>query len=190
MRYLLILGLFFAPLYGDIDTVTVKWSAQLCQASCIKQLNERFSKMQGAEKVSIDGLNGVMTIKWKPKAPFSYTTLDWNMRWIGLYMTYVRVKVNGTVISKNKTYSLKSKNDGTTFELIGTADSKDPNLAVAANSIYNRPLSQAVLDQLKEAQKKNLTVTVDGALFEPWRGLPLRLITDRLSVEKPQKPNK
>jgi hypothetical protein len=112
------------------------------------------------------------------------------MRWIGLYMTYVRVKVNGTVISKNKTYSLKSKNDGTTFELIGTADSKDPNLAVTANSIYNRPLSQAVLDQLKEAQKKNLTVTVDGALFEPWRGLPLRLITDRLSVEKPQKPNK
>src|SRR5690349_5304976 len=67
LKYLLILALFFAPLYGDIDSVTVKWSAQLCQPSCIKQLNERFSKMQGAEKVSIDGLNGVMNIKWKPK---------------------------------------------------------------------------------------------------------------------------
>lgn len=190
MYYFLLLGLFFTSLYGDIDSVTVKWSAQLCQPSCIKQLNERFSKMQGAEKVSIDGLNGVMDIKWKKKVPFSYTTLDWNMRWIGLYMTYVRVKVNGTIQSKNKTFSLKSKNDGTTFELIGTADSRDPNLAVAANSIYNRPLSQAVVDQLQDAQKKNLTVTVDGALFEPWRGLPLRLIADRLSVEKPPKAAK
>lgn len=180
--------LFCVPLRGDIDSVTVKWSAQLCQPSCLKQLQERFGKMEGAEKVTIDGMNGVMEIKWKKKVPFSYSKLDWNMRWVGLYMTYVRVKVNGNVISKNKAYSLKSKNDGTTFELLGPADSKDPNLAVAAHSIYNRPLSQAVIDQLQEAQKKNLTVTVDGALFEPWRSPPLWLVVDRLSVEKPQNP--
>lgn len=187
MRYLIFFSLVFASLSGDIDSVTVKWSAQLCQKSCIKQLNERFSKLQGAEKVSIDGMNGVMEIKWKPKAPFSYQTLDWNMRWIGLYMTYVRVKASGTVTSINKNYTLKSKNDGTTFNLIGNADASNPNLAVATNSIYNRPLSQAVIDQLKDAQKKNLTVTVDGSLFEPWRGPPLRLVVDRISVEQPKK---
>ncbi|MFV0340085.1 MAG: hypothetical protein ACK5MA_05575 [Parachlamydiaceae bacterium] len=187
MRYLIFFSLVFASLSGDIDSVTVKWSAQLCQKSCIKQLNERFSKLQGAEKVSIDGMNGVMEIKWKPKAPFSYQTLDWNMRWIGLYMTYVRVKASGTVTSINKNYTLKSKNDGTTFNLIGNADASNPNLAVATNSIFNRPLSQAVIDQLKDAQKKNLTVTVDGSLFEPWRGPPLRLVVDRISVEQPKK---
>jgi hypothetical protein len=188
MRYLIFFSLFIASLSGDIDSVTVKWSAQLCQTSCIKQLNERFSKMQGAEQVNIDGMNGIMQIKWKPKVPFSYQTLDWNMRWIGLYMTYVRVKANGTVTSRNTTtYTLKSKNDGTTFDLIGTANASNPNLAVATNSIYNRPLSQSVIDQLKDAQKKNLTVTVDGSLFEPWRGPPLRLVVDRVSVEQPKK---
>ena len=191
MRTTLFLSLILPGiLFADIEQVVVKWSPQLCQGSCIKQLGERFGKMRGVEKVSIDQPNGVMQLKWKEKAPFSYTDLDWNMRWIGLYMTYVRVKATGTIIKKGKIYSLQSKNDNTMFELIGSANAIDPNLAVATNSVYNRPLNPSVMQQLDAAIDKKQLISIDGPLFEPWRGPPIRIVVDQIHIQEPKTKGK
>lgn len=191
MKQPFILGLLLpALLAADIEQVVVKWTPQLCQPSCIKQLNDKFSKLKGVEKVSIDPSSGVMTLKWKEKAPFSYTDLDWAMRWVGLYMTYVRVKTTGTIQKKGKAYTLISKNDNTSFELIGTANIQSQNLAVETNSIYNRPLSQTVTAQLDTAIAKKLLVTVDGPLFEPWRGPPTRIVVDQIRMTDPKDAKK
>jgi hypothetical protein len=177
--------LLTSALTGEIQNVTVKWSPELCKSSCLKLLDQRFSKMKGVDSVKIDSGNGVMQLSWKKKVPFSYTDLDWNMRWIGLYMTYVRVSAKGKVVKKQKTYSIRSTDDLTIFELIGPATNPNPNLSVEVNSIFNRPLSPAVIADLEEALKKDYPVFIDGPLFEPWRGLPMRVVVGRVTLERP-----
>ncbi len=181
--------LLSSTLSGEIQEVTVKWSPQLCKNSCLKLIDQRFSKMKGVESVNIDGGNGVMKLTWKKKSPFSYTDLDWNMRWIGLYMTYVRISAKGKILKKQKNYSLQSKDDLTTFELIGPATSSNPNLSVEVNSVFNRPLSPQVIADLDEAIKKKYLVSIDGPLFEPWRGPPLRVVVGRVTIERPSANN-
>jgi hypothetical protein len=186
-RFILIaLLLGIMPLKADVEHVVVKWSPQLCKSTCTKQLHDLFSKLPGVANLTIDEGNGVMELNWKEKAPFSYTNLDWTMRKIGLYMTYVRVKATGNIVKVNKTYYLDSEHDRTRFNLLGMAIPQSGVLAVQTNSIFNRPLSQDNIELLEEAMKNKLLVTIDGPLFEPWRSPPLWLVMEQAVVAQPK----
>lgn len=188
MRRFLLFALFLgiSPLQGNIDHVIVKWTPQLCQASCSRQMHDRFSRMSGVASLTIDQGNGVMELKWKENMPFSYTDLDWTMRWIGLYMTYVRVKATGRILKISSTYILESEHDKTRFSLLGIAIPQAPVLAVQANSIFSRPLSSSHIELLEHAIQNKLLVTIDGPLFQPWRQPPLWLVMEQAVIEQPK----
>lgn len=187
MRRYLIAALFLAilPLQANINRVIVKWTPQLCLESCTRQLQNRFSNMAGVADLSIDQGNGVMELKWKKNTPFSYTDLNWTMRWIGLSMTYVRVKATGYILKMGSTYILESKQDKTRFTLLGVAIPEAPTLFVQANHIFNRPLSSSNIEFLENAIHNKLLVTIDGPLFQPWRSPPLWLVMEEAVIKAP-----
>lgn len=186
-RYLIAtLLLTMLPLHAEINRVIVKWTPQLCQASCVRQLNNRFSDMAGVANVTIDQGNGIMEMKWQQNAPFSYTDLNWTMRWIGLHMTYVRVKATGYILKVGSTYILESSQDRTRFSLLGVAIPQAPNLFVQANSIFTRPLTPSNIELLEKARQNKLLVTVDGPLFQPWRSPPLWLVMEQAELKSTQ----
>jgi hypothetical protein len=190
-RYLLAaLTLGILPLQANINSVIVKWTPALCQASCVRQLENRFSNMAGVANLTIDQGNGVMELKWKKNAPFSYTDLNWTMRWIGLSMTYVRVKATGRILKSGSTYILESKHDKTRFTLLGIAIPEAPSLSIQANSIFTRPLSASNIELLENAIHNQLLVTIDGPLFQPWRSPPLWLVMEEAAIKAPPFPLK
>lgn len=200
MRHFSILLNFFIflslpSLNAEVEEVTINWlNPVACQQSCISGLEKRFLTIQGVESVQMNQPNGLATLKWKPNVPFSFTPINWALRYVGVREQYVRVKVRGTInITKtsvnSETYNLISNGDKTKFELINRIN-PNQNEYSPQYSTYNRTVSGDLQTSLQKAQKDKSVVVINGTLFEPQRSPPdpLRIIVDQIQVEEP--PNK
>lgn len=172
--------------WGEIQEVTVTWlNPVICQQSCVKALEKRFLAIPSVQRVEINQPNGTATLFWKPKAAFSFTPINYALRWVGVREQTVRVKVRGKITSNKNTYTLVSEGDNTKFVLLNRV-AGGPNEYVAQYSTYNRGLSEDMKVKFDEIQKDKQIVTLTGTIFEPQRSPPdpLSIIVDNVQIEQ------
>lgn len=178
-------------LFAEVQKVVLKWDPKLCPQSCMQILEQRLTKASGVQGVEMNIAEGSATLGWNPTIPFSFVPLNYALRWVGIRENDVRVQVKGTVSISGNTYAVISSGDRTRFVLFGPVDSKPNQYSVQYNS-GNRPLADETKEKLLKAKQQNLSVTVSGTLFMPYRSPPdpLRLILSDLQVEEPKKTEK
>lgn len=180
------LSLFLAkPLYGEIQWVSIQWTAGLCRESCVKGLNGQFSRIDGVSEIRINQDAGQATLIWKPNAPFLYTQVRNAMAMIGLYVRSMRIKVRGTLIHDRNTVVLVSLGDNTRFVLRGPI-TPSPDRMVQKYSMYSHPLSAELSGELLDVERAKKLIIIEGPLFEPERAPPLQLIVERKQVVEPE----
>lgn len=186
-RYVLIVFFFIlnGRLLAEIEYVVVTWNPGLCQASCIKGLEERFKKVPGVDAVEMNGPNGFARLTWKKRVPFSFQPINYALRWIGIREKDVRVKVRGYIAIYKDMYSIISSEDHTHFVLFNRVTSS-PNDYVIEFNPANRILTPELKEQFDEIKRNNQTVVIEGSLFMPQRSPPdpLRLIIGVVQVEE------
>jgi hypothetical protein len=182
-------ALFQMSLNGEIELVTLTWDPVPCQQSCQTNLKKRLEQSPGIASVELFGDTGRAELKWKPTSPFSFTPLNWALRFVGLRERTVRVKVSGTITGGGKNFSIVSSGDNTNFVLLNRAPTT-PNQYTNTFSRTNRDLTQDLIDKLEEGKKKKQIATIEGLLFNPYRSPPdpNQLIVDQISFEDAKKP--
>ncbi|HRD55378.1 MAG TPA: hypothetical protein PLC42_03170 [Parachlamydiaceae bacterium] len=172
---------FLFPLHSDIQEVKVFWSAPLCTPSCYSLLATEFRKVPGVADVEMNGAAGQANLKWTPNASFSFHAVDAAMRMVGPRLHNIRVKVRGKIQEAQGTIKLISEGDQTEFYLLGPAGFAPGQ--TLTQSVYNRPLTPNIQEKLLSAKQQNLTVIIDGPLFQPQRSPPNQLVAENISFE-------
>jgi hypothetical protein len=184
MKKLFILSaLFFFSLYGEVKQVTIIWDPGLCWDACIQTLHTQFLKINGVADVHINQGTGRAEIKWKPETPFSFAAINAALRFVGVRQRDIRLQVRGRVIFESGQYKLLSSGDNTSFTLFNPIIPQQRNYVEQFNPAA-RQLTPENEEALKEIKSKNLIITVEGPLYEPFRSPPYRLVLERYGVDK------
>lgn len=171
-------------LFSEIQTVTIKWTAAECFASCGKGLEQQFKKIHEVAEIHMNLLQGQAELRWKPNAPFSFTPVKIAMQMIGLYINDIHIKVRGTIKHDNQNnFTLVSLGDNTTFNLLSAPSSSMVNYVEQYNP-QNRVIRPDLKNQLLESERNHSVATISGPLFEPYRAPPLVLIIEHLNIAK------
>lgn len=178
-----LIALLPALAFAEIETITVHWDTGHCDERCVSSLNRALSKMSGAAEVVTEAQNPVATIYWRAEKTFSYRKLERAVKSAqGIEIKKIQMLIRGTIVEKDGKVFLTSIGDQTEFRLI-----KDPEPSttqyVERYSIYNRNLDDEQRQELVEAQKKGMVITVDGILFQPERP-PLNLVIGAVTYPK------
>ncbi|QLH36935.1 MAG: hypothetical protein HWD61_12995 [Parachlamydiaceae bacterium] len=168
-------------MHAEIELVTIKWTAGLCQASCIRGLEQQFRRIQGVTNVKINGDQAQADLAWSPNAPFSFRAIEGAMAFIGLSMNDLRVTVRGTVRHDERSVILTSTGDLSQFVLMSPPPMSF-NMYVEVNSPLNRELTPQVRSILLAAEQNQQTVVISGPLFHPETSPPLFLTVESVNV--------
>jgi hypothetical protein len=183
---LFLLALAGNPLRGEIERVTVTWSAMQCQPSCIKQLEEQFRKIPGVEEVSMNQAAGQADLKWKKNAPFAFSPVNVAMELIGLTINDIRIKVHGALQHSGKRVTLVSTGDFTHFDLLNPVVPEVHGQAAQFN-LAARGLGPELLKKLLDAEAEKKVATIEGPLLMPERSPPLELVVSTVSFTENEK---
>lgn len=196
MRCLIILSsLFFAILcqqvYGEVQQVIlIWWKPGLCGAPCVKNLYKQLGRVPGVSTVNIDQAAGRAYLEWKPDRTFSFQPLNAAVRYVGIRVDDIRLKVRGHIIQEAAQIKLVSSGDNTSFTLLNPVIPQ-PRQYVEQWNPAARKLSPSLQAQLLEIAKKGEVVTIEGQFFEPYRSPPNHLVVEQVSTEpgnkEPQK---
>lgn len=177
--------LHFSNLQAEIEWVKVKWTALLCQQSCVEGLQKQFGQVNGVSQIAINQAGGEAVLTWKKNAPYSYQPINTAMRMIGLTIQDLRIKVRGRVYIQGNNYMLISAGDNTQFTLLGPINQMNLSQYSIEFSAQNRQISGEFKNKLLEAKEKNLLVTIEGELFEPQRQPLIQLVIEQLKLGEP-----
>lgn len=174
------------PLQAEIEKITLRWTAQLCQNSCTKLLENEFRKIHGVNEISIDQGSGQATLTWKEKVPFQYTSINTAMHMVGISLRDIRIRVKGTIKHSGDVFYILSEGDNTRFDLVNPVIPHANGQAAEFNAAARKltpPLRQKLLDG--EAAKQ--IATIEGPVFMPERmTIPTQLVLDQLSFSDPK----
>lgn len=173
-----------AGIYGEVQKITIKWTAALCQPSCIKGLEKEFKKIDGVAGVTIDQSAGQADIRWKPNVPFSYLPIKYAMSAIGLYVTELRMRVRGTIEHDRTNVMLVSIGDNSSYTLISPIIPNQSQSAQLWNT-ESYQMTPQMRERLIATETDHQVVTIDGPIFQAYRAPPLLLIVEQLNIAKP-----
>lgn len=188
MLFSLILGVLFnVPVQAEIQQITIRWTAPLCQETCTKLLMNEFRKIHGVAEIYIDQGSGQATLTWKERMPFEFTSVNTAMRMVGLSIRDIRIKVRGYVRHTGDTFYIVSEGDGTRFDLLNPVTPVRGGQTSEFNTL-TRGISPALRQQFLDAEAQKLIATVEGPVFMPERKtVPTQIVVDSLSFSDPTK---
>jgi hypothetical protein len=172
---LTVLSLHMGAIQAEMQQVTLRWTAMLCQPSCVRGLEHHLSRVRGVTHVNINGPAGQADLIWDPAVPFTYRSIENAVAMIGIGLNDLRITVRGTITYDGRNVFLNSDGDKTRFYLLGPPEIV-LHQKVDLNSPYNRPLLPHIKAQLLEASRNQQTVTITGPLFHPENSPPLYLV--------------
>lgn len=184
--FTLILGVFFScSLHAEIQKLVVIWTRGLCLQTCANNLESEFRKMAGVENVQMNQPAATAVLKWREGVPFTFQALEAPLSKIGLSIEHLRTQVRGTISHDDRTIWLSSIGDGTRFVLVGSVIPSTTGFTETYN-VESYVLSPEQRAKFIDAERQNLTVTVDGPIFMPERAPPLVLIAEKSQFEQPK----
>lgn len=166
-------------LFSEIQQVTIKWIPMQCQASCMKGLEAAFRKIPGVTAINMNQPGGQAELQWRPNAILAMGPINAAMSSIGLSIEDIRVRVRGSIVHDDRDVYIVSLGDSTMFKLMGPLVPK-PNQYTMNSSVYNRPLSPQMRDELLQAQADGKLAVLTGPLFESERSPPIMVIVESL----------
>lgn len=192
MRGLIILSsLFFATLCQQLfsevqQVVLIWWKPGLCGAPCVKNLYKQLGRVPGVATVHIDQAAGRAYLEWKADRTFSFQPLNAAVRYVGIRVDDIRLKVRGHIIQEAAQIKLVSSGDNTSFTLLNPVIPQQHQYVVQWNPAA-RKLSPSLQKQLLDIAKKGEIVTIEGQFFEPYRSPPNQLVVEQVSIEPGKK---
>ena len=171
-----------SSIYSEIEQITIRWTAQLCQEPCRNILEKEFREVPGIDETSIDIDKGQATLTWKKNVPFDFPSINTAMRMVGLAMREIRLKVRGSIKHSEDNLYLVSDGDHTPFNLVNPVV-PSPSGPTSEFNRESRKLSSALRQQLLQAQTDKQIVTIEGPIFMPKRmTVPTEIVIDYLNI--------
>lgn len=172
-------------LQAEIEKITIRWTAQLCQGACPRLLEKEFRKIHGVKEIAIDQGGGQLTLTWKEKVPFQFTSVNTAMHMVGLSIRDIRIRVKGSVKHTRDTFYILSEGDGTRFDLLNPVIPHPGGQAAEFNASA-RKLTPALRQQLLQGEADKQIATIEGPVFMPERmTVPTQIVIDNLSFSVP-----
>lgn len=181
--------LYASCLQAEIVLVTVKWTVNLCQDYCVRNLYKELGKVKGVGEVVINQAGAQADLRWKPNVPFSFVDVDAAMRMVGPSIEDIRMKVHGTLTHTQDSVTLISTGDNTHFQLLSPIIPSKTQYVEEYN-VATHTLWAATREQLLQAEANHLSVTIDGQLFRPEWAPPLYILIQKITVDQPKKEGK
>lgn len=179
-RWMMIAALSMANLLrGDIKQITLTWNAVTCQDTCVAQIHKELSTTKEIHDITINPQEGSAVMQWKTGELFSYEPFRYAMAAVGLSINSMRVHVQGTISHEGETVFLNSTGDNTRFQLVGPIKTQ-PGRYTPRYNLASYPLSQELLQQLRDFEQQRMKVIVSGPLLLPSH-YPLVLIIENIS---------
>jgi hypothetical protein len=175
-----ILLCFFSTLQAELQQVVVSWNPLICRGACPSLLTGKLQAMGGLSGMQINAPAGLAQLNWSPNASLNLPAIYVAFRSIGLQLENVHVRVKGKIVKNQQNFFLVSTGDHSLFQLIGPTLLQPGQYRVNRN-ISTHPLPVAIQQQLSDAQAKQLSVSIEGSLFEPDR-YALILIVEQIKV--------
>lgn len=170
----------FSSLQAEIQKIIIKWNAALCLDTCIPLLESNLRAIKNVTDFTINSHAGTAEIHWRPGYKFSYEPFNLASRSVGIRLSDIRVRVNGTIAHDQENIFLLSLGDNSSFLLVSPLRPQGNRYMIDAN-IASHPLSPERRAEFLEAERLGKTVVVEGSLFEPQR-YTLTLITQSVQI--------
>lgn len=176
------------PVIAEVQKLTIKWSAGLCNITCSDLLRNAFLKIPSVADVEMNQPAGQAEIHWKPNQKISFIPINAAMSRVGLAIEDIRIKVRGTITHDDRGVTLISLGDSTPFQLLGPVV-PDKNRYVIQYSPYTHPISPEMREELLQGEKEEKVATISGPLFMPERSppFPLMIIVENIKFSNPKK---
>lgn len=185
-KYIPLVALFISSaLSAEIQEVTLLWQPGLCGDKCIQELNRQLSKIPGVAAVRLDEGTGRAFLTWKPNSVFAFQPINAAVRYVGIRVNDIRLKVRGELVDDRGTIKLISSGDRTPFILINSAIPQQGAYTETHNPSV-RNLSPELRNQFLEAIKQKSIVTIDGPFFEPYRSPPNLISVEHVTIDPPK----
>lgn len=172
IRFICLLTIFIFngcfSLSAEIQSVVIKWNAALCLDVCIPGIERNLQSIQSVTDIRINARAGIAEMGWKPNYPFSFAPFNLATRSVGIRLSDLRLRVQGTIAHDVEGVYLVSLGDNTRFRLIGPIQPLAGRYVVQSN-IASHPMPADLQQKLLDAEAQNTIVTVEGPLFEPFR---------------------
>lgn len=179
-----------SPIYGEIQSVIVKWRPGFCLKPCEDNLRKKIAAAPQVAESDVPEGASQATIRWKPNMRFSYQTLNFLIKGAGVKADQVFMTVRGNIQHDSRHVYLVSQGDGTRFTLLSPIYvSPDPSQSQTRSNVDSYNLSDKARAELLKNEQEHRLVTVKGLLLDPWRYVELYLIMDSHSVAPPLKKN-
>ncbi len=182
--FLLIIAIQCLDLQAEIEKVVITWTPMKCQNWCIQEIDKQFRRVPEIAEVEVNKEAGQANITWQKNARFDYMSVNMVMHQLGLAIRDIRLKVRGHIRHTDKTVTLVSSGDLTTFDLINAVIPQSTAQSVQFN-LAARALQPDMRQKLLEAEAQKQEVTIDGPLFMPHRAPPLVLAAEHVNFPPP-----
>ena len=179
--YFFIFILYWSALSSEIEKISFTWDSPQCDARCARQLETRLKALRNVASVDINVSQGKGDVYWKSEQPFDFRKFETELRLFGLRMRDISIKMRGTISHSGDTFYVKSIGDNTKAELL-SAPQPSASQYVELHNIYGYRLSRDLQKKYLDAESKHQVVTIEGPLFEPYRGV-LRVIVTNTNDE-------
>lgn len=174
------------PLIAEVQSITLIWNPLLCNPKCAAELVNRLKTTKGVDQVNVSQPSGRADVVWKKDAPFSFQPLNFAVRYVGMRIDLVHIRVRGRVVVSGKNFNLISEGDRTPFVLRGPIVPTVNNYTEQYNP-ESHPISLDLSSQLQDIARKNQIVVVDGVFFEPYRAPPNQIVIGTINIEDNKK---
>ena len=172
--------------FGEIELITVKWAQGYCTKNCQEGLRTRLKSVPPIAEFNVQGEGSQVQIRWKPKAPFSYLTLNMIIKGFGIHIDQVFMRVRGVIERDARHTYLVSLGDNTRFILLSPINvSPLQSQSVARNNVESYQLAVNLKERFLLDEQEYRVVTVQGNLFDPWRYVENYLIVQSASSPPP-----
>jgi hypothetical protein len=168
INWMSLLALFVVgpPLQAEIEQIDIRWNAFKCLETCVPFIERGLQAIPQVTHIQVNAKEGTASMGWNPTVPFSYEPFKLASATAGIHFDEMRMRVKGTVSHEGDHLYLTSSGDHTRFLLIGPLKA-EPGRYVPRFNVATRPLTGDAKNQLLDAEKNGLMVTISGPLFLP-----------------------
>ncbi|MGZ3633661.1 MAG: hypothetical protein ACXU9U_00375 [Parachlamydiaceae bacterium] len=170
---------FNLPLHSEIERVTVRWNPAVCTDSCVHGIQKELSRVGGVAEMLLN--REQVDIRWKPKVPFLWQSINTAIRTIGAPILEARVQVRGTIIVAGNSISLQSLGDNTQFVVLSSLKVSS-DVQIPQTSFETNAITPELYQELAEAARDFCVVTISGRLLRPQMGL--YLVAEQVNVNR------
>lgn len=179
-KALTLLILASTPLTAEIQQLEMRYNPAFCTMQCPNMLANALRNMTAVAEVTLNAQQGQAFLRYKPNMPFDFWAFKRALQSVGSNYDYLRIKVRGTLVGKDKNFTLVSLGDNTRFSLLGPLQSSPVQYTISPN-LTNHPLTPYLIESLERGVKENRIAVIQGWLFEPDRNPPYYIVIEQMN---------